>query len=73
MNKIALINVVGLSKRLIGNDTPFLKKWSASKNISSIEPVLPAVTCSVQTTYLTGKWPNEHGIVANGWFFKELQ
>jgi predicted AlkP superfamily pyrophosphatase or phosphodiesterase len=30
--------------------------------------VLPAVTCSVQATYLSGAWPSEHGIVGNGWF-----
>ncbi|MFT7037053.1 MAG: putative AlkP superfamily pyrophosphatase or phosphodiesterase [Cyclobacteriaceae bacterium] len=71
MNKTALINIVGLSKKLIGEHTPFLSKWSSDKNISSIDPVLPAVTCSVQTTYLTGKWPSEHGIVGNGWFFKD--
>lgn len=71
MNKTAIINVVGLSKKLIGEHTPFLAKWSRDKNTSSIDPVLPAVTCSVQTTYLTGKWPSEHGIVGNGWFFKD--
>jgi predicted AlkP superfamily pyrophosphatase or phosphodiesterase len=32
---------------------------------------LPAVTCSAQSTYLTGKWPSEHGIVGNGWYFKD--
>ncbi len=73
MHKAALINVVGLSKRLLGENTPFLSQWSADKNISSVDPVLPAVTCSVQTTYLTGKWPDEHGIVGNGWFFKDEQ
>lgn len=65
--------MVGLSKRLIGEHTPFLSRWSEGKNISSVDPVLPAVTCSVQTTYLTGKWPSEHGIVANGWFFRDEQ
>jgi predicted AlkP superfamily pyrophosphatase or phosphodiesterase len=39
-----------------------------NNNLSVIEPVLPAVTCSAQTTYLTGKWPSEHGIVGNGWY-----
>jgi len=73
MNKTAVINVVGLSKKLLGANTPFLSKWSANKNISTIDPVLPAVTCSVQTTYLTGKWPSEHGIVGNGWFFRDEQ
>ncbi len=39
--------------------------------LATIAPVIPAVTCSVQTTYLTGRWPSEHGIVGNGWFFRE--
>jgi predicted AlkP superfamily pyrophosphatase or phosphodiesterase len=73
MKKTAIINVVGLSKRVLGEHTPFLKKWSENKQISAINPVLPAVTCSVQTTYLTGKWPSEHGIVGNGWFSKDEQ
>jgi predicted AlkP superfamily pyrophosphatase or phosphodiesterase len=33
--------------------------------------VLPAVTTTVQSTYLTGKWPAEHGIVGNGWYFRD--
>jgi predicted AlkP superfamily pyrophosphatase or phosphodiesterase len=73
MKKTAIINVVGLSKRVLGEHTPFLTKWAKNKQISSINPVLPAVTCSVQTTYLTGKWPSEHGIVGNGWFSKDEQ
>lgn len=73
MKKTALINVVGLSKRVLGKHTPFLSKWAAKKKVSSVNPVLPAVTCSVQSTYLTGKWPNEHGIVGNGWFDKDDQ
>jgi predicted AlkP superfamily pyrophosphatase or phosphodiesterase len=30
------------------------------------------VTCSVQSTLLTGSLPREHGIVGNGWYFREL-
>lgn len=33
--------------------------------------MLPAVTTAVQSTYLTGKWPAEHGIVGNGWYDRE--
>ena len=73
MKQIALINIAGLSKRLIGNDTPFISNWSSKRAIACIEPVLPAVTCSVQTTYLTGKWPDQHGIVGNGWKFRDEQ
>jgi predicted AlkP superfamily pyrophosphatase or phosphodiesterase len=71
MNKVALINVVGLTERLIGPDTPFISDWAARHNRSVIDPVMPGVTCTVQTTYLTGKYPQDHGIVANGWYFRD--
>lgn len=71
MKKTVVIDVVGLSKSVIGEHTPFLKKYVAERNITTIEPVLPAVTTSVQSTYLTGKWPTETGIVGNGWFDRE--
>ena len=37
-----------------------------------VDPVVPAVTCSAQATYLTGKTPSEHGIVGNGWYDRTL-
>ena len=30
------------------------------------------MTCSVQATFLTGTLPREHGIVGNGWYFRDL-
>lgn len=71
MNKTVVVNVVGLTKRLIGEHTPFIKSFLEKGDSALITPVLPAVTCTSQTTYLTGKWPTEHGIVGNGWYFKE--
>ena len=71
MRKVALINVVGLTPRLIGPHTPYIKSWVEKAGFKTIEPVLPAVTCSAQSTYLTGQWPDKHGIVGNGWYFKE--
>src|SRR5687767_106849 len=68
MNKTVVIDIVGLSSSLIGEHTPFLKKYCESKKLQTIQPMLPAVTTSVQSTYITGKWPNEHGIVGNGWY-----
>nr|YP_009551191.1 hypothetical protein [Vischeria sp. ACOI 3415]QAA12124.1 hypothetical protein [Vischeria sp. ACOI 3415] len=72
MKKTVVLNIVGLTSKLIGPYTPFLKKWIARGKISKIKPLLPAVTSSVQSTYLTGKWPDTHGIVGNGWYFKDL-
>lgn len=68
MKKTVVLDVVGLSYSLIGEHTPFLKQWFASKHQATIDPMLPAVTTSVQSTYLTGKWPSETGIVGNGWY-----
>ncbi len=68
MHKTVVIDIVGLSSSLIGEHTPFLKSYSSSKHLQTIAPMLPAVTTSVQSTYITGKWPNEHGIVGNGWY-----
>jgi predicted AlkP superfamily pyrophosphatase or phosphodiesterase len=70
MRRTAILNVVGLTKRELKR-MPGLQKWAAKNNLSTIEPVLPAVTCSMQATYLTGTAPNEHGIVGNGWYFKD--
>src|SRR5262249_32624477 len=36
-----------------------------------LREVTPAVTCTVQATFLTGKTPREHGIVGNGWLFRD--
>ena len=68
MQKTVVIDIVGLSSGLIGEHTPFLKQYIRSKSLHTISPMLPAVTTSVQSTYLTGKWPHEHGIVGNGWY-----
>ncbi len=71
MNKTVVINVVGLTPRLIGEHTPALAALASRGNMVSIRPMVPAVTCPVQTTYLTGAPPAEHGIVGNGWYFRD--
>lgn len=68
MHKTVVIDIVGLSSSLINEHTPFLKKYVAENGLNTIEPMLPAVTTSVQSTFVTGKWPDGHGIVGNGWY-----
>lgn len=68
MYKTVVIDIVGLSSSLIGEHTPFLKSYVKERSLQTIAPMLPAVTTSVQSTYVTGKWPSEHGIVGNGWY-----
>lgn len=71
MQRSAIINVVGLTTRLIGESTPNIRSFLERNSFARIEPVLPAVTCSAQSTYLTGKLPRDHGIVANGWYDRD--
>ncbi len=71
MQKTVVINIVGLSTSVIGEHTPFLQKYLSEHHLSLIKPVLPAVTTTSQSTYLTGKLPDEHGIVGNGWYDRE--
>jgi predicted AlkP superfamily pyrophosphatase or phosphodiesterase len=71
MKRTVVLNVVGLTRSLLGGQqTPRLNRLlSGSVPIHSITP---AVTCSVQATYLTGRLPSSHGIVGNGWYFRDL-
>jgi predicted AlkP superfamily pyrophosphatase or phosphodiesterase len=70
MNRTVVLNVVGLTRSLLGDNTPNLNALSAAS--ADIRTITPAVTCPVQSTYLTGKLPRDHGIVGNGWYFREL-
>lgn len=72
MKRTAVINVVGLTESLIGEHTPNLKAFAQKHALNKIVPAFPAVTCTAQSNYLTGKSPAEHGIVANGWYNREL-
>jgi predicted AlkP superfamily pyrophosphatase or phosphodiesterase len=72
MSRTAVLNVVGLTPGLIGPHTPHLRAFREAAGLGVIRPVLPAVTCPAQATYLTGRPPAEHGIVANGWYDRDL-
>ncbi|HTV76130.1 MAG TPA: alkaline phosphatase family protein, partial [Candidatus Baltobacteraceae bacterium] len=72
MNRVAVINVVGLTESLIGEHTPRIAEFRKRGALAQVAPAFPAVTCTAQSNYLTGKLPAEHGIVGNGWFNREL-
>jgi predicted AlkP superfamily pyrophosphatase or phosphodiesterase len=71
LNRTAIVNIVGLTPRLLGSSTPRLSAWAARGATANIRGLIPAVTCSVQATYLTGQYPSTHGIVGNGWYFRD--
>lgn len=71
MRRTIVINVAGLTKSMVKPNVPNLYNLKTQGNCSQIETITPAVTCSVQATFLTGKMPDKHGIVANGWFDRQ--
>ena len=68
---VLLLDVVGLTPRAL-QDMPRLRALAEQGSRATLGTVLPAVTCSVQSTFLTGRMPAEHGAVGNGWFFRDL-
>ncbi len=71
MQPILMINVVGLTQELL----PYMPRVAALGEegfMATLQEVLPAVTTTAQTSILTGRLPREHGIVGNGWYFREL-
>lgn len=69
---LVVINVVGLTHEMLGPNTPHISRLAAEGFACPMGTVLPAVTCSAQATLLTGSLPREHGIVANGWYWRDL-
>jgi predicted AlkP superfamily pyrophosphatase or phosphodiesterase len=65
--KLCVINVVGLTPKLAAR-APRIA--SLGKPRAWKAPV-PAVTCTSQATMLTGMSPAQHGIVGNGWLFRD--
>ena len=68
---LVVIDAVGLTPRAL-TQMPRLRRLAADGFQARLDPVLPAVTCSVQASLLTGLTPSGHGIVGNGWYFRDL-
>lgn len=64
MAKVCVINVVGLTPKCLAH-APRIRSLGMHR---VWQPPVPAVTCTVQATLLTGTLPSQHGIVANGWY-----
>jgi predicted AlkP superfamily pyrophosphatase or phosphodiesterase len=67
---LVLINAVGLTGGLL-RWTPRLHVLAESGWCRSLREVVPAVTCTAQASLLTGCDPRVHGVVGNGWLFRE--
>lgn len=72
MNRpLVVIDIVGLSRSLLGAHTPNLNSLAADGYLAVLDGVFPALTCSAQASMLTGDLPDAHGIVGNGWYARD--
>ncbi len=69
---LIVLLAVGLTRKLL-SFAPRLSQLAAGGWAADLEEVLPAVTCSAQASLLTGRLPEEHGIVGNGWLYRETR
>ncbi|MEM7557621.1 MAG: alkaline phosphatase family protein, partial [Planctomycetota bacterium] len=67
MSKVCVINAVGLTPAL-AKHAPNISACGQAQPFTS---PYPAVTCTSQATMLTGLAPRDHGIVGNGWYFRD--
>ncbi len=69
--RLAVLNIVGLSKSLLGPDAPGITAFAEKHGLQTYAPAFPALTATAQSSILTGTPPEKHGIVANGWYDRE--
>ncbi len=73
MRRVLVLLVVGLTPKLLRSGAmPRLDAFARERLLRPLLPDLPAVTCTVQASMLTGALPGVHGAVANGWYFRSL-
>lgn len=61
-----VLDIVGLEHGHIGKGMlPNIDRIAEEGQAAKMEPVFPAVTCTVQASVLSGKYPDEHGIISN--------
>ena len=68
---LVVIDVVGLTAEMLGSDAPRITALANDGFACTLGTVMPAVTCSTQSSLLTGSMPRDHGIVGNGWYFRD--
>lgn len=50
---------------------PTLHGWASRGVLAELAPTFPCVTSPVQASMLTGTAPRDHGVIANGFYYRE--
>jgi len=69
--RLAVLNIVGLSRSLLGENAPGMTAFAEKHGLQTYKPAFPALTTTAQSSIITGTPPEQHGIVANGWYDRE--
>ncbi|MCA9152096.1 MAG: alkaline phosphatase family protein, partial [Planctomycetales bacterium] len=67
---VILLSIPGLRQQDLAR-MPRLSSLVAGGDLAPLVPSFPAVTWPVQANMLTGQLPAEHGVVANGFFWRD--
>src|SRR3954468_7496910 len=67
---VVLLSIPGLRSRDLSS-MPNLSRLFVGGGHAILVPSFPAVTCPVQANMTTGKLPREHGVIANGFYWRD--
>jgi len=67
---VVLLSIPGLRERDLSS-MPNLARLATGGGYATLVPTFPAVTCPVQANMTTGTLPREHGVVANGFYWRD--
>ena len=69
-DRVLLLSIPGLRKQDLA-EMPTLAALATAGDQMNLVPSFPCVTCPVQANMTTGKLPGEHGVVANGFYWRQ--
>jgi len=67
---LILLSIPGLRSKNVAAMAKLLE-LTAGGELAELAPSFPCVTCPVQAAMTTGKLPSAHGVVANGFYWRE--
>lgn len=67
---VVLLSVPHLREKDVAR-MPHLREMMAGGEIVDLVPSFPAVTCPVQANMTTGRLPDRHGVIANGFYWRD--
>jgi len=69
---VVLLSVPGLREKDVAGMAR-VKELTAGGEIADLVPGFPCVTCPVQAAMTTGRRPREHGVVGNGFYWRDAR